>query len=717
MSGRFLRTERDDELAIWWLDQQDARHNTLSSTALDELGVAIEGAAADAHTHAIVIISGKPDSFVTGADVREVQSFRSREEALALSRRGHQMILRVRHLDKPVVAAIHGAALGGGLELALACSMRIATDHAATRFALPEVMLGLVPGGGGTQLLPRLVGLQRSLPMLLTGKNAYPRPAKKMGLIDALIHRPGLLEAAKSAARDLVSGRIKQRGGGPEALQERLFEKVSVTRRVIYARAAERVRKETHGKYPAPPRILECVRVGIEEGMEAGLDREASAFADLSMTAESEELVRLFFARNAAENNPLEGHQRPVQHVGILGAGLMGSGIAEVSAENGLNVVVKDRSLELSSKSRKHVHRSASRKVEKHAMTPFERDAMVERVTAAADYEPFARVDLVIEAAPEDLELKKQLIAEVDRATKPDCILASNTSSIPIASLADAASRREQVIGMHYFSPVAKMPLLEVVRTPQTADWVLATAIETGLRQGKTIIVVHDGPGFYTTRILALYMNEALDLLVDGAQIETVDRSLREFGFPMGPFELFDLVGIDVTSKIMDVLGGFFADRGIEPNHRAAHMVDAGMTGRKAGVGFYIYEDGVRAEANKDAYRFFTAGGGSSPEAPLIRRRLVLALVNEAVRCLEDGILRSASDGDVGAVFGLGFPPFLGGPFRYVDREGPGRIVDRLRALETVHGKQFTPSDHLRTLAAQGGSFYQENDEAGDGPR
>lgn len=699
MPHQFIRIEREDELAIWWLDQPDVRHNKLSTAALDDIGRAVASAKSDATVKGIVVISAKPDSFIVGADVRELQAMTSRDDAVALSRKGHELIRQVHRLNKPVVAAIHGAAMGGGLELALACTMRIATDHAATKFALPEVQLGLLPGGGGTQLLPRLIGIQKALPYLLTGKNAYPKPAKRMGLVDELMHRPGLLSAAKQAARELVRTGTPDRANQP--IQERIVEGNPFTRRLIYSKARDRVKKTTRGNYPAPPRIIECVRAGMEGGLEAGFEAEEKHFGDLAVSPESRELVRLFFAKNEAEKNPFEGGARKVRRVGILGAGLMGRGIAEVTAKNGLHVIVKDQSLELASKARRQVYEATERKRKKGVLRAFERDAIVERVSAVDSYDVFDSINLVIEAAPEDLRLKKQLIREIEAAASTSCIFASNTSSIPISDLAEATSRPELVIGMHYFSPVPKIPLLEIVRTPKTPRWVLATAIDVGLTQGKTVIIVNDGPGFYTTRVLALYMNEALNLLDDGADIEHVDRLMRQFGFPMGPFELFDLVGIEVASKITAVLSDFFSERRIQPNTKAANMVEAGMKGRKSDRGFYRYEDEKKQDVDSDAYTYFHAASRADISDDAIIQRLVLSFVNEAIYCLEDGILEAARDGDVGAVFGLGFPPFLGGPFRYVDTRGALTILRKLEQLRDKRGPQFAPSELLRKHARE----------------
>src|SRR5690606_6960943 len=631
MVDRFIRIERDEELAIWWLDEPGERHNKLSSSALEEVAAALENAAMDPTVQGIVIISAKPDSFVVGADVRELQAMTSREEAEALSRMGHELIRSVQRLGKPKVAAIHGPAVGGGMELALACDMRIATDHPATRFALPEVQLGLVPGGGGTQLLPRLIGIQDALPYLLTGKNAFPRPAKRLGLIDALIHRPGLLLAAKQAARDLI------RKGAPErpasSLTERVLEGNPLTRRVIYSKALDRVNRTTHGRYPAPPRIIDCVREGIEHGIDAGFRAEEKAFGDLAMSDESRELVRLFFAKNEAEKNPFEGGARKIRRIGVLGAGLMGQGIAEVSAMNGLNAIVKDQTLELAAQARRSTYKAATRRLRKGAISEFERDAIVERVSAVDSYDAFGRIHLVIEAAPENVELKKQLVRDIEAHAAISCIFASNTSSIPISDLAEASSRPELVIGMHYFSPVPQVPLLEIIRTERTPGWALATGVGVGLAQGKTVIIVNDGPGFYTTRVLAVYMNVALNLLDDGADIERVDRLMRDFGFPMGPYELFDLVGIDVAAKITSVLSRFFAARGIRPNSKAARMESAGLRGRKTGRGFYRYEGEKKKEVAAVAYSYFDADRRVDISNDLILQRLVLAFVNEAVYC------------------------------------------------------------------------------------
>lgn len=706
-----LELEIREDVAVVWLDRPGEAVNTLSPAVLRDFEEALGRIEQDGAVRAAVFISRKPDSFIVGADLRVLQTVTERREVEALSRDGHRLLRRVRDLGKPVVAAIHGPALGGGLEVALACTYRLATDHPKTRFGLPEVRLGLLPGGGGTQLLPRLVGLQRALDLMLTGRNVYPKQARRLGLVDALIHPPGLLDAALSAARRLADGTLHSREAGPPNLAERLLEHNALTRRLVYQQAETRVLKETMGNYPAPLRILDVVRTGMEEGLDAGLEAEARHFADLVFSPEARQLIFLFFAQQAAKKNPWPDEVRPVRRLGIVGAGLMGSGVAEVSTDQGLDVLLKDQDLRLAARGKQKVWQGLSRKVRKGALSAFERDAAVERVVPATDYAPFAGADLVVEAAPEDLALKRQILADVEAVSRTNCVFASNTSSIPITDIAEGSKRPEAVIGMHYFSPVPQMPLLEIIRTPHNPPWVLGTAYDVGLRQGKTVIVVNDGPGFYTTRVLAAYQNEALRLLREGARIEDVDRAMKQFGFPMGPFALFDLVGIDVAARITDVLGGFFAERGLAPDSAAGEIARAGFKGQKSGLGFYRYEAG-RSGRSKPAgvhealYAFFGDEPRRSIDAAVIQDRLALVFVNEAVRCLDDGILASAQDGDVGAVFGLGFPPFRGGPFRYVDAETAPAVFARLERLALQHGPSYQPAPSLRERARTGERFY-----------
>lgn len=702
----------DAGVATLWMDDPTASVNKISEETLEAFSQAIDRVEQQSDVIGLVFISGKPESFIVGADLDMLKSFEQAADARALSRTAHRLIMRVRDLDIPTVAAIHGPAMGGGLEMALTCDYRIATTGDVTKLALPEVQLGILPGGGGTQLLPRLIGLQQSLGLLLTGKNTYPEKAKRIGLVDALIHPPGLHQAATRAAQQLASGALSTDDRDGHSWSDRLIESNPVSRRIVYQQAASRTEKRTRGNYPAPPRIIDAMRTGLEQGLEEGLDAESRHFGDLVFTPESQALVQLFFAKQDAEDNPLPDRARPVDTVGVLGAGLMGSGIAQVTAENGTDVILKDMNLELAAKGKKHVWDAVAKKAEKGIINDFTRDQIAERVVPTEDYGFLGPCDVVIEAVPEDLSIKHQVLSEVEEVVENDAVLATNTSSIPVGRIAEGVERPERVLGMHYFSPVPDIPLLEIITTDATSDEALATAFDAGLAQDKTVIVVNDGPGFYTTRILALYMNEALLLFDEGAEIEAVDEAMKDAGFPMGPFELFDLVGLDVAAKIAELMGEELSPERVDISDASARIADANLLGHKTNVGFYEYDenndDNDPSDVNDAIYHYSGTTTRKTLAAAEMQARLLLMMVNEAVRCLEENVLRTPTDGDIGAVFGLGFPPFLGGPFRYVDREGPAAIENRLQRLVNRYGARFEPAHLLRRQASAGSTFHSE---------
>jgi 3-hydroxyacyl-CoA dehydrogenase/enoyl-CoA hydratase/3-hydroxybutyryl-CoA epimerase len=711
----YAKIEKQDGVAVVWLDQPDEKINKISLDLLDIFEDLFEQIEKDEEIKAVVLISRKEDNFIAGADLEDLVYMPDREKAETLSRRGHILLNRIAESRKPVVAALHGATLGGGLEVALACSYRIATDDPKTVLALPEVRLGLLPGGEGTQRLPRLVGLQSALDMMLTGKNIYPRQAKRMGLVDDLIHPYGLLEAAKKAALDLAE-RPRRRKKRQSAVS-RILDMTPFGRKLIYKKAREMVEKKTWGHYPAPFKIIDCVEAGMEKGMEAGLKAEEEKFGELVMSDQAHELIRIFFNMTALKKNPLKERAKPIRKIGVLGAGLMGAGIANVSAMKGMEVLLKDISYDALGQGEKSIWNDLDRKVRKGGYSAFQRDQIFSRINGTITNKGFETVDLVIEAVFEDLNLKKKILVETEAAMRDDAIFASNTSSLPIAKIAEASKRPEQVIGMHYFSPVPQMPLLEIIVTEKTENWVTATAIDVGIRQGKTVIVVHDGPGFYTTRILAPLMNEALVLLEEGADIKQIDRAMREFGFPVGPITLLDEVGIDVGAHVSEILAPLMTQRGVTSNvlNLFEQLGKADYKGRKNNKGFYRYGPPSRKikkkkgkEVNSDIYDFFGGKERKTFDTKEIQDRLSLVMVNEAAYCLQEEILRSPADGDIGAVFGLGFPPFLGGPFRYMDRLEPKQVLSLLEDLENKHGARFKPAEIIRDKANSNGRFYQE---------
>ena len=707
----YANIEIQDGVAIVWLDQQDSKVNKISPNMIEEFVELFDRMENEDEIQAAVIISRKKD-FIAGADLDAIHPITEPGKWEAVSRKGHALLNRMANSRKPVVAAIHGSAMGGGLEVALACHYRIATDDKRTVMALPEVKLGLLPGGGGTQRLPRLIGIQNALDMMLTGKNVYAGKAKKLGLVDRLVNKHALLRAAKAQALSMVGKEIERADKRP--LSQKALESNPASRSIIFSQARKMVWKQTSGNYSAPFKIIECVEIGAKYGMEAGLEAEIKKFDELVVHPVSKQLINIFFAMTDKKKNPMADKVKKTDTLAMLGAGFMGAGITEVSITKGMDVLLKDIKEETIASAKQTIWKNLSKRVGKKAMSSLERDHTMNRIHSRLDYRGFEKVDMVIEAVFEDLNLKKRIIKEVEGVTRKDCIFASNTSALPISAIAEASSRPETVIGMHYFSPVPKMPLLEIIVTDKTADWVTATALEVGIRQGKTCIVVKDGPGFYTTRILAPLMNEALLILEEGASIEQIDRCAQELGFPVGPITLIDEVGIDVGAHIMEGdLAKFFKEHGGDAVRMSTLPMDlfkAGYHGRKNGKGFYKYEtkkgktkkDGV----NESVYEF--VGGKERREFrdKHIRHRLMMVITNEAARCYEMGVLQTPLDGDVGAIFGLGYPPFTGGPFRFLDSIGCKLAVERMEKLSELYGERFLPCDLIREYAASGKKFY-----------
>ncbi len=710
----YAEIEKSDGVAVVWLDQPGEKVNTISPGLISDFEKLLDELERDDEVRAFVFISRKEDNFIAGGDIEAFLKLEGAGEAEAFIRRAQALLNRLEGFSKPAVAAIHGSAMGGGLELAMACAGRVADTDPKTVMAQPEVRLGLLPAGGGTQRLPRLVGLQKALDFLLTGKNIYPGQARKLGLIDYLVNPHALLRTARAFALDLARERKERKPKLP--LWAVPLEKTPVGRGVVYKKARDMVRKMTMGNYPAPLRIIDCVETGLEKGMKAGLDAEARSFAALVGSPEGKQLMNIFFAMTALKKNPKKDRAREVKAVGILGAGFMGAGIAQVSAERDMDVLLKDVSQDAIGSCEKTVWGELSRKVKKRAITPFRRDTVMTHIVSGTTYEGFDRADIVIEAVFEDLELKRRIVAETEAAVGDACIFASNTSALPISDIAAGAKRPERILGMHYFSPVPKMPLLEIIVTDKTADWAEATALELGIRQGKTVIVVKDGPGFYTTRILAPLLHEALLLLEEGADAMQIDRAMKKFGYPVGPVKLLDEVGIDVGAHVTrGVLGKLFEDKGVTPTDALIKLDSAGFKGRKSKKGFYVYEEKKiriplmgrkKREINKEVYRFFGGEKRKPFEDSVISGRLSLLMVNEAVRCLEDGIIREPRDGDIGAIFGLGFPPFRGGPFRYVDATGAGTILSMMEGFQRTCGRRFEPASLLREHSKKEKRFY-----------
>jgi 3-hydroxyacyl-CoA dehydrogenase/enoyl-CoA hydratase/3-hydroxybutyryl-CoA epimerase len=712
-----ITVTRETNVAILTLDVPDAPVNTLSLALAEEFRVVFDTLERDSSITAAVLISGKSDNFIAGADIEQFLEFKTAEEAEQASYTGQKMLSRLERLRVPVVAAIHGSCLGGGLETALACAWRVATEHPKTVLGLPEVQLGLIPGTGGTQRLPRLVGLPDALDMILRGRTVRPKKALKMGLVDDVVHPAILRAVAVQRAGEIAAGTKQRSTGRVDRGAEGLFiERNKLGRSLVFKRARQSVMEQTHGQYPAPLAALDVVRLGYEQGEEAGFKEESRRFGQLAMTEVSRQLIFLFFATNSLKKDP--GVPAPVPaalHVdklGVLGAGFMGAGIASIAVQQGTLVRLKDTDSARVGKGLAAVREVVRERYTKRQITRQQLDDMMALTGATTEYTGFGNVDLVIEAVFEDLDLKHRVLHEVEPLLPDDAIYASNTSTIPISQIAEASKRPEQVLGMHFFSPVPKMPLLEVIATPRTTKEATVTAVAYGKQLGKTVIVVNDGPGFYTTRTLSAYMNEAGRLLDEGAAIEAIDKALVDFGFPVGPITLLDEVGIDVGGKVGLVLSEALGIR-MTPSEAMRRVVTAGRLGRKGRSGFYKYdESGKKGDVDNSIYQIIGAGARASAERHVdipgeeMVRRCVLAMVNEAALCLQEGILRNVRDGDVGAVFGIGFPPFRGGPFRYVDTLGAATVVRQLQELNNRYSPRFVAADVLVEMAKTGRTFY-----------
>ncbi|MCB9620688.1 MAG: fatty acid oxidation complex subunit alpha FadJ [Sandaracinus sp.] len=712
-----LRIDRRGDVAILIMDVPGESMNTLKEDFTQEFAEAFAHLEKDASVKAIVFASGKKDSFIAGANIDMLDACKSAADAEKLSRDGQRAMDRIADFPKPVVAAIHGACLGGGLEVALACHARVASDSTKTKLGLPECQLGLLPGAGGTQRLPALIGVQAALDLLLTGKQVDGKKAKKLGFVDEVVPAAILLDVAVKHAEKLAKEGHQKKApsffeqlGDKDALAELALAHNPLGRKVLFDQARKALHKKTRGNYPAQDRILDVVKAGLEQGLAGGLDAEAKAFGVLVMSPESKALRSIFFAtqtlkKDNGTSDP-DAKGRKLTHVGMLGAGLMGAGIAYVTTAQGKTPVrLKDRDAKGVLAGLKYVREIVDERVKKKRMNRMDADQLMTLTTGTTDYSGFAACEVVIEAVFEDLSLKQQMVRDV-AAANPNAIFASNTSSIPIAKIAEASAHPENVLGMHYFSPVHKMPLLEIIVTPKTSNEATVTCVELGKKQGKTVIVVNDGPGFYTTRILAPLMNEAAHLLAEGVAIEKIDRAMLDFGFPVGPIKLTDEVGIDVGAKVGKVMLEAFGDRMAAPAGMEKLIADD-RKGRKNAKGFYLY-GGDKKGVDESVYEVLgVKPDNTSVGADDIAWRCTLQMVNEAALCFQEGILRSARDGDIGAIFGLGFPPFRGGPFRFVDAVGAKEIVRRLRHFEKTVGARFAPAPLLVAMAEKNLGFHE----------
>ncbi|MCG8457475.1 MAG: 3-hydroxyacyl-CoA dehydrogenase NAD-binding domain-containing protein [Holophagales bacterium] len=703
------RVEVRDEVA--WVHLDDPANkavNTLNSRYFEWFEAQIDELAGSG-IRGLVFVSDKPGIFVAGADIAELETLDDSAGVKAMIMRGHALVNRFADLPFPVVAAIDGACLGGGLELALACDYRVCTTAPHTKLGVPEVQLGLYPGLGGTQRLPRLIGVPEALDLILTGKSVDARKAKKLGIVDATCH-PTVLE---QAALELVARGKRQTKSAFEKVQKKglvsfasdLLARAPGAKNLVFDKARETVMKKSGGHYPAPLAAIEAVREGISLPLVEALEVEAKGFAELVVTPEAKGLISIFFTKNEVDGRAkkMARGARELDRLAVLGAGFMGAGVAQVLAHKGVEVVLKDRDHESLGRGLAQCNELFSGLVKRRKYRAVEKKVAMSRILPAVDYRGFSRIPFVIEAVFEDVNVKHAVIREVEAEGPEDLIFASNTSTIPIGRLAEASKRPENVIGMHFFSPVHKMPLLEIIRHEKTSDEALATTVKIGLEMGKTIIVVNDGPGFFTSRVLGPFVNEALWLLSEGARIDEIEKAVTGWGWPVGPLALLDEVGIDIAHHAGKVMTEYAGERaGQSPVFEK--MIQSGRKGRKGGKGFYNYSRKPK-RVDESVYDLIDWEPEDVDREEIVERTW-LAMLNETALCIEDGVISNPNDIDIGVIFGFGFPPFRGGILREADRLGLDYVVSRLEAFAEQHGERLKPAQLLVDMAKKGESFH-----------
>ncbi len=710
-------------------------HNILTEEVMrileEVVGQAAE-AVGEGTLRALLIRSGKPDSFIAGADVSAIAAVAEsgdRSRAAEAARAGQALFARIAALPVPTVAAIRGICLGGGTELALACDYRVCDDGDRTRIGLPEVQLGILPAWGGTTRLPRLVGLRAALGLMLTGKPARVSKARRMGLVHRVFPRRQFEERSLDFARGLAGaagsgggeGRKRSHGGArgagersPAAATRRrgiaggILDGTPPGRALVLRGARKRVLASTGGHYPAPLKILEVVRKGVGRSAEAGLELEARAAAELIVSPQCRNLLFLFQLREGARKGSWAagGRATPVGRMAVIGAGHMGGGIAQVAAYNDIAVRMKDVRHEAVAGGLAYARSIFDGAVKRRTLR--RRDALRKMglISGGLDYAGVGQAGLVVEAVVERMDVKKAVLKEVEAVVGPSAVIATNTSSLSVDEMASVLARPGRFAGMHFFGPVHRMPLVEIVRGEKTDPDTVETIAALVVRMGKVPVVTRDGPGFLVNRILGLALNEAGHLLDEGCGVQALDRIWTDFGMPMGPCRLVDEVGMDIARHAGDTLAAAFGER-MAPAASLVALGESGRLGRKGGRGFYLYGDGKRKGFDPTVYADMgQSSQRATPDPALVRDRMAFAMVNEAARILEDRIVTSAADVDLGMVMGTGFPPFRGGLLRYADDRGLEEVLKAVRGFAETCGNRFRPAPLLVELAEAGETFH-----------
>ena len=691
-------------------DRPGDKVNLLTPAILREIAQLLDHLRGRADVRGLVFESAKPGVFLAGMDVEQIAAVEDAYRASEAARFGQAVFQRIADLPVPTACAIAGTCLGGGTELALACTFRVAADDPRVRIGLPEVQLGIIPGFGGTQRLPRLVGLASALDLILTGRRLDAARAARIGLVDKVVPLPylsrevvALLRAAAEDPRGTLRSLRPRRSLGAA-----LLESVPLLRRILLIRArrttAARVRA---ADYPAPFRALDAVDAAFSTPSGQGFDVEARLVGELVPTRTSKNLIWLFKSQTALKKAVDSGAApRKVRRIAVLGAGIMGGGISQIAADRDLPVRLKDIRYEALLSALSTAGGIWRERIRKGQIAPREVGQRMALIAPTLDDRGLALADLVVEAVVEDLAVKQKVLAAAEERIGERAVFASNTSSIPITEIAAKALRPERVVGLHFFNPVHRMPLVEVIAGQRSSPEAMATVHRFAVDLGKTPVIVRDSPGFLVNRVLMPYLNEAIRLLSDGVRIEVVDAAATSFGMPMGPFALLDQVGLDTAHHVAHVLHAAFGTRIGPTTPTLGSLIAAERLGAKNGRGFYVYRNGRRAGEDGKVYALAHAPARRDLPVETLQERLVLAMVNEAALCLEEGVVREPRDVDVAMVLGTGFPAFRGRLLRHADDLGIAVVVDRLSRLADAQGERFRPARILREMVREQRKFY-----------
>jgi len=720
-----LNLKIDGPTAIIEFDQQDAKVNVLNQQVmkeldaiLDELSKEIKGGAVKA-----LLITSKKDVFIAGADIKEIENIRRPQEAKAKAEAGKIILNKLAGLDMVTMAVINGACLGGGLELALACKYRVASFSEGVKMGLPEVKLGIIPGFGGTWRLPRLIGLIRGLDMILTGEAVSGKDALKYGIVDRLFPANRLIDEAVEFAKEISAGKIRVKKKSRKPLLALFLEDAPLGRTILFHQVKKDVLKRTKGFYPAPLEAIKLIQrtygFGYMESQTIALPayvrrinwamaQESEAFSRLAVTDISKNLIKVFYLNEEFRKIPWVDAQvkpAPINKCAVVGAGVMGGGIAQLLGFYDIPTRMKDVNYPSLSTALKVAGELFHYALKKGKLKKPQADFKMGMISPTLTYKGFENAGLVIEAVVEDISVKEKVFKELGQITSSQAILASNTSSLPIIKMAEAAGAPERVVGLHFFNPVHRMPLVEIIRTPVTSEQALATIIAFSRRIGKVVIVVKDAVGFLINRILLNYLNEAGYLLQEGIAIERIDNIARDFGMPVGPLELIDEIGIDVGYKVAKILEEAYGER-MRVCEVLTKVKEKGLLGKKAQKGFYIYK-GKNKVSHPDIYNIVGRTGQARISNQAVLKRLIYVMVNEAARCLEEGVIDRPESVDIGMIMGTGFPAFRAGLLRYADAVGIDKIVQDLRDFQRDLGAlRFHPCTKLESMAQERRNFY-----------